>query len=267
VEDNTTARTLPLAALEWRYPLINSGEDGTWLVEPIALGVLQTNGGNTDAISNEDSNLLELSDTNLFSLDRMPGLDLVDSGSRVAYGVRSQYYANSGITFDGLLGQNYNFNSDTPFPNSTRVGQQFSDYIGRVAAIYDPYTLSYRFALDAQDATLNRNEIGLGFSSPSLALSGAYRSIKNNSYLKDSQEGSINATLPFSDAWSIYGSASRDLELDQMVSANGGIIYKNECFTIMLDGLRTYARDRDITPTTAFTFRVGFKNLGEFGGK
>lgn len=263
----TTTRTLPQAALEWRYPLINPMERGAWLVEPMVLAVAQPNGGNPDTISNEDSRLIELSDTNLFSLNRMPGLDLVDSGSRIAYGVRSHYYDTSGIAFDGMLGQNYNFNSDTPYPNSTRAGEQFSDYIGRVAANYMPFSLSYRFAIDKEEALFNRSELGLGFSKPWLSLYTSYRALKNNQYLQNSREGILTATLPLDEAWSIYGGARKDLELDQMVTANGGVIYKNECFNIMLDGLRIYTRDRDIEPNTEYTFRVAFKNLGEFGGK
>jgi LPS-assembly protein len=265
--DGTTARTLPQAALEWRYPLINQFAQGAWLLEPVMLGVLQANGGNPEEISNEDSRLLEINDTNLFSLDRMPGLDLFDSGPRLAYGFRTHYYDNSGVGLDGMLGQNYNFNSDTPFPNSTREGDQFSDYIGRLAVNYMPINLSYRFAVDTQDAKFNRNEIGLGFTEPWLSFYGSYRSIKNNRYLPDSTEGLVNATLPVTDEWSLFGGARRDIELDQMVTANGGVIYKNECFNIMLEAMRVYTRDRDIEPTTEFTFRVAFKNLGEFGGK
>ena len=265
--DGTNNRTLPQAALEWRYPLINSFDDGSWVLEPVVLGVAQPNGSNPEKISNEDSKLLELSDTNLFSLNRMPGLDLVDSGSRVAYGMRTQYYANNGASFDGLLGQNYSFNSDTPFPNSTREGEQFSDYIGRVAVSYSPYTVAYRFALDNKNISFNRNEASFNFTKPWLAFYTSYRSITNNNYLPDSQEGQLSATLPLSDEWSVYGSGRRDLELNQMVTTNGGLMYKNECFNLIFDALRVYARDRDIEPTTEFTFRVGFKNLGEFGGK
>ena len=265
--DGTTSRTLPQAALEWDYPLINNFSSGAWVVEPVVLTVLQTSGGNPNTISNEDSSLLELSDTNLFSIDRMPGLDLYDSGSRVAYGVRSHYYDTSGVGFEGLLGQNYDFASDTPYPNSTRPGEQFSDYIGRLGVNYQPYALTYRFAVDKETATFNRNEIDFNFAKPWLNFGVSYASLKDNNYLPNSREGSISASMPLTDVWSIYGSANRNLELGEMVSADGGIIYKNECFNIMFDALRIYTRDRDIEPTSEFTFRVAFKNLGEFGGK
>ena len=262
----TTARTLPQAALEWRYPLINQLPRGAWVLEPIVLGIAQTNGHNPDTISNEDSRLIELSDTNLFSIDRVPGLDLYDSGSRIAYGVRSHYYDSSGIAVNGLLGQNYDIAGDTPYPNSTRAGENFSDIIGRFSINYQPVTLSYRFAADNENAELNRNEIEFTFSKPWLVVSSSYRTLKNNRYIPDSREGIVNATLPLTDSWSIYGGARNDFEIDRLVTTNGGIIYKNECFNIMLNALRIYSRDRDLEPTSEFTFRVGFKNLGEFGG-
>jgi len=263
----TSSRTIPQAALEWRYPLMKPFDDGALVLEPIILGVVQPNGKNPAKIANEDTKLIELSDANLFSIDRMPGLDLVDSGSRVAYGFRGHYYDQSGFALDGMFGQNYNFNSDTPFPNSTREGQEFSDYIGRIAGSLAPVTFSYRFAVDKTEGELNRNELGMSFSKPWLSFYTSYRSIRNNRYLPDSREGIIDATLPLSDAWSVYGGARRDFEIGQMVTNNAGIIYKNECFNMMLDGSRVFARDRDIEPTTEFTFRVAFKNLGEFGGK
>ncbi len=265
--DGTTVRTLPQASLEWRYPLIRPIGQGSLLVEPIVLGVAQTSSGNRSSISNEDSRLLELSDTNIFSLERLPGIDLYDDGSRVAYGLRSHYYDAQGLALSGLFGQSYNVSSDTPFPNSTRAGEQFSDYIGRVSAAYNPFTLAYRFGLDSENVSLNRSEIELGFSKPWLTFSSSYRTLRNNRFLADSKEGIINATLPITEQWSIYGGVRRDFEIDQMVTANGGIIFKNECFNIMLESLRVYARDRDIAPSTEFMFRVAFKNLGEFGGQ
>ncbi|MDX2095082.1 MAG: LPS assembly protein LptD [Alphaproteobacteria bacterium] len=264
--DGTTARTLPQAALEWRLPLINAFTRGAWLVEPIVLGVAQANGGNPDTISNEDSRLIELSDTNLFSLDRAPGLDLYDSGSRIAYGVRSHYYDTSGISLDGLIGQNYSISSDTPYPNSSRVGESFSDYIGRVAISYRPVTLSYRFAADRKGGGLNRNEVELGFSAPWLTLSSSFRSIENNRFLNDSREGIISASLPITESWSINGGARNDFEIDRLVTTDMGILYKNECFNIGVNAVRSFSRDRDIAPVSAFTFRIGLKNLGEFGG-
>jgi LPS-assembly protein len=259
------ARTIPQAALQWEYPLIKSMGRDSMTIEPIVLAVAQPNGGNPVQLDNEDNTLIELSDTNLFSLDRMPGLDTVDSGSRIAYGFRTQYLLAGGESIDALLGQNYSFSDDTPFPNSVKPGQNASDIIGRVGLYAAPVELTYRFGLDNESLVSNRNEVTLGFNKPWLTLYATYRSLDNNRYLVDREEGTIYAATPVTDEWSIFASARRDLSLDQMIATSGGLIYHNECFSLMLQGLRNYTRDRDIEPDTSITLRVGFKNLGEFG--
>lgn len=264
--DGSTLRTLPQAALEWRYPLIQAFDGDAMTIEPVVLAVAQTNGGNSVQISNEENTLIELTDTNLFSLNRMPGLDTVDSGSRVAYGFRSQYLFARGQSVDTLLGQAYNVDADTPFPNSVLPDEHFSDLIGRVSMRYQPFTVAYRFAYDKSDFNANRTEFSLGFSKPWFSIDAVYRALDDNQYLFDSQEGILSASAPITDSWSIFGGLRRDLELDQMVATSGGLLYRNECFNMMLQTFRSYTRDRDVEPTTAFMFRVGFKNLGEFGG-
>lgn len=265
--DGTQTRTVPQAALEWRFPLINSLGNDAVTIEPVVLGVMQPGGQNPEEIPNEDNTLIELTDTNLFSINRMPGLDTVDSGSRVAYGLRGQYLFGTGQSIDTLLGQNYAFDDDTPFPNSTTPGENVSDIIGRVALNYQPVSFGYRFALDRSTLASNRTEFTTSLAKPWLTLSGVYRSLDNNRYLRNSEEGLLYASMPVpgSDEWSVYGSARRDLELDQMIATNLGLLYRNECFNVMLQALRSYTRDRDIEPNTQFTLRIGFKNLGEFG--
>lgn len=263
----TEGRIIPQAALEWRYPLIQGFDGGDAMtIEPIVLAVAQTSGNNPAEIlnANEDNTLIELTDTNLFSLNRMPGLDSIDSGSRLAYGFRSQYLFGGGQSVDAMLGQNFNADDDTPFPNSTRPGKNISDVIGRLAFDYKPVALAYRFAYDRATFEPNRTEFNLSYSEPWLALDGTYSNIKNNRYIVDSEEVSLNGSMPVWGGWSVYAGGRRDLDLNQMIAATSGLIYRNECFTMAIQGLRTYTRDRDIEPTSEVTVRFGFKNLGEF---
>lgn len=265
--DSATAlRTLPQLAVEWRYPLIQRFSPGTMTVEPLVLAVAQSQGGNPADISNEDSRLLELTDTNIFALNRVAGLDVVDSGSRVAYGGRAQYLFNDGTSFDGLLGQSFNNDKSTPFPNSTEAGSNYSDYIGRLAYQVDPVRLAYRFALDKSGFTPHRNEFSFAFSRPWFWAMTSYRSLTNNRFLNDSQEGQLDAGLPLNENWSIRAGTRRNFELDKFVTASSGITYKNECFHIGLDAVRVFTQDRDVEPVTQFMLRIALKNLGEFGG-
>ena len=263
--DGTVTRAIPQGALEWRYPLIRQISDASLVVEPLMLGVAQPYSGNNDKISNEDNNLLELTDTNLFSLNRMTGLDTIDTGPRLAYGLRSQYLETDNKSIELLLGQNYSFDAATPFPNSTTPGEHLSDYIGRVALDYRQVGVSYLFGLDPSSMQLHRSEVGMDFSYQWLSLSATYLSIDQNQYLAKSQETYGSANIRLYGGWSIFGGARQDVLTSQLLAANGGALYQNECFDIRFEMLRNNTRDRDIEPATTYALRVGFKNLGAFG--
>jgi len=264
--DGSKARTIPQGALQWRYPLVRAGEGGSMTIEPLVLGVVQPTGENPPQIDNEDSKQMELNDTNLFDIDRVPGYDVIDSGSRLAYGFRTEYMVDGNEAIDGLLGQNYSFDSSTPFPNSTKPGTNASDIIGRLGFTINPFSIAYRFAIGESDLNLNRSSVTFNMAEPWLIWSLTYNSVKDNRYLPNSEEVSSTASMPIADEWKIYASAVRDLQLDQMTNAGAGLIYHNECFDFTLDGLRNYTHDRDVPSSTSVTFRVGFKNLGVFGG-
>ncbi len=257
-------RAVPQASLSWRYPLITQVSDASLTVEPITVAVAQPNGGNPQEIPNEDNRVVELTDTNIFATNRMPGYDTVDSGSRVAYGMRSQMLYAKGQSIDALIGQSYNV-SETPFPNSRILGEEFSDYIGRVGFTYAPITVTYRFAVDQNSFEASRNELWTTYADERLQLTAAYLTIENSPYVSNSEEVLANAFLRVSDEWRIYGNARRDIMNNAMVSAANGVIYENECFSFLTQLQRTYTRDRDIEPSTEVSLRVGFKNFGEFG--
>jgi Organic solvent tolerance protein OstA len=71
------------------------------------------------------------------------------------------------------------------------------------------------------------------------------------------------AGLTLTDKWALRAMARRDLNLDAMVFAGGGITYQNDCFTLDTAFSRTYVRDRDIEPDNTISVRVGLKNLTE----
>ena len=87
-ESTLAGRFFPQLALQWRYPWVGHGTLLDQVIEPVAQVVLAPNGSNPDDIPNEDSLDFEFDDTNLFSLNRFPGRDRVDPGSRLDYGLK-----------------------------------------------------------------------------------------------------------------------------------------------------------------------------------
>jgi LPS-assembly protein len=265
LESGETVRVLPTLALEWRYPLLRQMRSGSITIEPTILAVARPNGSNPLEITNEDSSVVELTDTNIFAIERFPGLDRIDSGSRFAYGIRSQYLSNDGESWEFLLGQSFNSDDDTPFPNSNKQGESFSDYIGRLAYRSEHINASYRFSLNKEDLNPNRSEFYTGLNYEGFSLQTSYLKLADNTFLGASEQIFMQFGFPIYEDLSGVVGLNRNLELNQNTSQNAGLYYQNECFTLSFNMLRNFTRDRDLEPSTDFTLRIGFKNLGEFG--
>lgn len=261
--DGEEVRMIPEAALKWRYPLMKQVGSGSLTIEPTVLAVASSTGNNPEEIPNEDNRIPEFSDANLFHIHRFPGQDTVDEGSRIAYGVRSQWLINERANAQFLFGQNYSVDGNTPFPYRNRPNETWSDYVARAALEYQPIELSYQVRLDQDDLSARGNLLMAGYNSSPLQLNVGYVSLDDDAFLNDREEVITNVALALTDEWTLTGSGRRDLYNDNMVYAAGGLVFQNECFTLYTNFSKQYTRDRDYEPDTSFTVRVGFKNLNE----
>lgn len=259
--DGTTGRLVPQASMLWRYPFIRQGEVTNLIIEPIVEFTLSPSGGNPDEIPNEDSLVPEFTDGNLFSTDRFAGLDRIETGPRVAYGLRGQAQIFTDKYIDWLIGQNYRFNDDSRFPFSNDLDSHFSDYVGKVGIAYQPFALAYRFRLDRDTFTARRNEIDSSINYYPIALAVSYVQLKNDPILANKQNIGANLSINLSKDWTWNTYGSEDLELHQPTSTSTGLTYKNECTEIITLLGREYTRDRDLEPSTNFLFRISLKNL------
>lgn len=260
--DGTTGRVVPEVSLTWRYPFLNEVDEQTsYMIEPIVAFNVSPNGGNPEDIPNEDSNVPEFTDSNLFSANRFAGYDRIESGPRMSYGMRGQAQFYSDKYVDWVFGQHYRMEADRNFPFSNDLDDHFSDYVGKIAMHYMPFDVAYRFRLDKEDLTAKRSEVDASANYYPLTLSGSYLSLTNDPILANKEEIYGAAGLNLTPEWQWTVGGRYDLELEQITSTSTGLIFKNECtyFTSVLG--REYTRDRDVKPTTSFIFRVSLKNL------
>lgn len=256
-------RVVPEVWLDWSYPMIRRFENSSLMIEPLATLVVGMGEVNSNRIPNEDSFALEFSDANLFSADPYPGLDLVESGTRVSYGIRGQWGLDAGSYVSFLFGQNYHTDSDSQFPYSSDLTQSYSDYVGRIAwDVNRALQLAYRFRLDQEDLELMRNEVESRLALDPLTLRLNYVQLTEDPYVASNEEVRGATSLALTDKWSWLTDARRDLSDDGgMIRAGTGIVFQNECLTLHTSVNRQYIRDRDIEPSTTYKVEVFMKNL------
>ena len=102
---------------------------------------------------------IELEDTNLFALNRFPGYDRVEDGTRFTYGVDWQFERPE-WRISSTIGQSYRLSSKpTIFPNGTGLTSRTSDVVGRTQLRYREFiALTHRFRLDKDNLAVRRNE-------------------------------------------------------------------------------------------------------------
>jgi LPS-assembly protein len=257
------SRILPELSLRWRYPLINHYAPGkSLLIEPILHYAVSPHGQNDEEIPNEDGQLLEFNDANLFSVNRYPGYDRVETGSRLQFGARGQWQFAPAKRLEFLLGQNIQFNKDPTFPDNNNREETFSDYVGRLGLNWeDLLELAYRFRFDQDDLEMRRSEINTRINWQPVTLQVDYLNLRNDPFLDDREEIVANGALRLTDYWSWVAAAQRDLKDNTMIRASTGLRYQDECFSLLANLGRSFIRDRDVEGGTSFILRVGLQNL------
>ena len=148
-------------AADVKWPFIGPAFGGIQRLVPRVQLVLTPPTPNLD-IPNEDARAIDLEDSNLFALNRFPGYDRWEDGSRITYGVDwSLERPNLSITSN--IGQSYRIVSRPAiFPEGTGLTDQLSDIVGRTRIRYGRLIdLTHRFRLDKSNFALRRSELDL----------------------------------------------------------------------------------------------------------
>ncbi len=259
-QDNFYGRIVPSAALKWRYPFVRQSGSIRQVVEPIAEAVWSDVLGDDDT-PNEDSLSFEFDDTNLFGSNRYAGLDEVEEGGRLNYGINVGVYGASGGYTTLLLGQTYHFSEDTGFQAGTGLEDQFSDYVARLEIRPADYLqFINRVRLDHDALFLARNEVTmkLGTTENWFDLGYVYlRDDINGLTQSKREEIYVAGKVKLAEFWSAYGSYRRNLD-DGGRSIEGrlGVEYLDECFGFALEARKSFTRDRDVEPETRFSVKI-----------
>ena len=259
-------RISPQLALDWRLPLVRQSGSVRQLIEPVVQLIASPYGNNPAELPNEDSLSVEFDDSNLFSLNRFPGQDRVESGHRANLGVKMGVYGISGGYTTATLGQVYRFKEDDTFARRSGLDDNRSDYVaGLTIAPSSIFDLTGRVRLDNENLALRRNEIYLSVGPPSFRFNTTYVKLSRDQTVDelDTREEMYNSLAwKFARFWTATAESRRDLtgEGDQ-IKAGAALTYLDECIGLTLAVERSFTRDRDVQPSTSFIVRFTLKNL------
>ncbi len=266
--DGSKTRFLPHLTGSFRWPFIKIGATQVQTFEPIFSFVVARKGGNPPEISNEDSRTFELTDTNIFSENRFPGIDRFESGSRLNYGGKWSLQGD-GMDLALMVGQSFRFNDDiTIFPDGTGLSGNFSDFVGRFdIGLGDYIDFAHRFRLDKDTFRVRRNEIDIIFGNGEpFSMTVSYFQLNRNRQaegIQDTEEIRMSVRYRVRKNWTIFGDITQNLTNGRDAIAHGiGVLYRDECIDFSLFWQRSFTQDRDIVPGSSIQFRIRLKHLG-----
>ncbi len=284
LDSNSTARALPQAAVDFRWPFArDSGAWGSQIIEPIAQLIVAPQVGDSQfrTIPNEDSLDLEFTDQNLFGFNRFPGIDRLEGGVRANAALHGAWLLN-GTSFDALVGQSYRTTKDNNFAPASGLHDTVSDIVGRATfAPTDWFDVTYRTRLDHKSLNTRMADALASVGGPKLRITGGYIYTTydpyqfydvapppptNNSTLYYTPRNEI--TLGASTSWGSYRAsayARRDLATNQMVAVGLDAAYEDECFIFDIRFNRRYTSYNGDSGASTILFQLTFKTIGQFG--
>jgi len=269
-----SGRINPLLSVQWSYPWI--GNLGSWqqIVEPRVQGLAALPNNNSDRIPNEDSSDLEFDDTNLFDDNFFPGVDRVQPGPRVDYGLNWALIGSEGAEASVFFGQSYRFLDDEGvFPTGSGLENKLSNIVGRFQAS-PVYWLdaAWQFSYDIGESVFDRSEVQFGIGTPDLRLDMGYLFTEA---LNDSdgsevlpKRNQLEARLSgrIDENWSGFASHLQDFEANQALRTRVGFAYTDECIRIEAIYERRNFDDRELDPDNAFFVTVSLTHIGDLAG-
>jgi LPS-assembly protein len=270
--DGSELRAVPMAATEFRWPLVRRTGTASHLVEPIVQLVYSAALGD-EQVPNEDSQLPELDEGNLFSLNRFPGRDGVETGLRANVGMQYSRYDPAGWTMDLTFGRVVRAEPDDDFAEGTGLAGRWSDYVAAASLSLDAGLRFSNRALIKDDLQFRRNELALAFDGARTDLEAYYTYLAaddTNPLLGPQPETNaigIEASYRVHPNWKLRGHWRYDAVSNDTLRAGGGITYGNECAEFDLSVSRRYTSWNNVPPSTSIGFGVRLAGLGEAGGE
>ncbi|WP_445678369.1 LPS-assembly protein LptD [Radicibacter daui] len=263
--DETKVRPFAQSAMLTSLPLVNRVGTSNLLIEPDLEFRAATNPSEKN-ISNEDSLAIDFDTSNLFADNRYPGLDRIDGGSRVTYGVKFGTFGDQGGYTQLFVGESYSLTS-LDLPEDSGLEDNRSDYVTRLEVHpTDDLYVDYRSRFDKEELKARRNDLTAHYRMGRTTFTGNYAYLAGTDGSDDLEEASGTLSIPLNQDWQGIISHRRSLGTDSgPLLTSLALRYEDECFIVGIEAERTYTEREGLDEGTSILFRVGFKNLGGFG--
>ncbi|SMH60114.1 LPS-assembly protein LptD [Azospirillum agricola] len=270
--ESNGVRLFPQGQLTVRYPFVRYGASSQQLVEPIVQLTASPKLGNRKIFPNEDSLDVEFDEVNLLTPNRYTGIDRLDDGVRVTYGLRTALYGYKEGSASLFLGQSRRLtDANSGFQVGSGLEDRVSDYVGRLdLQPADWLDVNYGFRIDHDTLRPRRHSLNASAGVPMLRVSTAYTYVDQTAsraaVTQDRvEQATFGLSSAFSDHWSLGVAHVQAMEPQPGARTSlATLTYNDECLIFQTVLRRDYTTTAgDVKDGNSIFFRFVFKNVGE----
>ena len=268
--NDTPARFMPTVGAEWSWPILMTAGTSSHVIEPMVQVVVRPDEPYAGKLPNDDAQSLVFDDSVLFRRDKFSGLDRVEGGTRMNYGLRYTGTFDNNLVLEGLFGQSRMLAGLNSFAvkDMADVGAysgletDVSDYVGRLSFGSSSTKVSLRGRFDDEDFSVQRAEIGASQTMSWFSASAAYGYIRDVPTAGIVKQSFVNASasVNIADRWRVFGSAVYDVANKYVSKDSVGIAYDDSCVSLSIAFTETR---NTLIPDRSLTVRLLLRTLAE----
>lgn len=249
---------------ELRWPLVQSRRDGTLqTLEPIAQMVVTPQSSN--ALFNEDSSLVQFDEGNLFALNRFPGSETVEEGTRLNLGINYGQQTAAGQAMRISFGRVFRAKDLQQFSQASGLDGTTSDWLAATRIDFGTaFNLTGRVLFDDALA-LTKTEIramvkGAGnVTSAGLLFAPADADEERADKIS---ELTLSTRQNLSQFWTATMATRYDFVSNNTAKGAFGLVYRNECLLVDVSLSRSFTSSTNVSPSTDFGLSVELLGFG-----
>lgn len=261
-------RFLPSGYLEWGLPMYKPSGKWTQILEPRARLTMMRHLDEEEMALNNDSAGTILTDSALFSTNRLAGLDLWENGTYADYGLRWATFNTSGTNIEAFLGQTYDFTERPSIDLNSGFHNGLSDYVGRVS--YNNmrgFNIATRFRLNQDTLALNHMETNarIRLGKKFLNIGHIWSQNLDTELIEttDVNEAVLGVGVQLSNRWSARWNGIYSMVYGQFIRHSGGLYYNHPCYYLSVEYKHDNTIKNDYIGNTTFQFRFGMAINGK----
>ena len=262
---------VPQLSFDLQRPYIKLGKKTKYLITPQITMLLSPDNNNSGKVINLDSATTYLDYSNLFIDNKVSGVDFIEEGYRLNYGISSSLYRDN-LFVKNFIGQSFYNKKQDGIARISGLKEDFSDLVGNLKLSYQKYLdLAYNYKLLEDNLELYHNQVNLtAHVTKQASLNLGYTKYKYDmldTNSKPLEQLSANMTYLAPDKFKVTATSLRNM-LSKEEDSNAGTITSaidfeiyGDCITYTVNISKNYISTDSVKPDTRIMFGFRIKGL------